>query len=190
VIETAPDSFQRIPKITIVTQAPPLDANIPATTERLTAEIILSNDQPSAIIEKCADGETSHNLPHSARVAISEKCKISFINPPKVIEVIPGQDFPHIPIPTHGPREHETGLQHSYEVLKIHFHDHGYIYILVSTTSLGVLIVIQLTCIMVRKVKRTRRIHNERAMASLITQPSTRRALAMPQQLSIAEIEE
>lgn len=191
--ETAPDSFQRIPKITIVTQAPPLDdANIPTTTEKLTAEIILSNDQPSAIIEKCADGETSHELPHSARVAISEKCKISFINPPRVIEVIPGQDFPHIPIPTHKSFMHdeETGLQHNYKMLKLHFHEHGYIYILVSTSSIGMLIVIHLTCAVIRRAKKTRRNHREKEIASLIVRPNPTRALAISQRPTISEVEE
>jgi hypothetical protein len=190
--ETAPDSFQRIPKVTIVTQAPPTDDHVPTTTEKLTAQIILSNDKPSAIIERCPDGETSHDLPHSAKIAISEKCKISFINPPKVVEVIPGQDFPHIPIPTHTAltRDGETRMEHSYHMLKVHFHEHGYIYILVSTTSLFMLIVIHLSCIVVRRTKRTHKRRREQEMLSLITRPNTTRALAIPQGLAISELEE
>ena len=189
--ETSPDSFQRIPKVTIVTQAPPTDDNIPTTTEKLTAEIILSNDQPSAIIEKCpGQDEVSHELPHSAKVAISEKCKISFVNPPKVIEVIPGQDFPHIPIPTHKSFAHETGLEHNYKMLKVHFHEHGYIYILVSSSSIGLIIIINLTFAICRRIRKSHKRRREREVVSLLARTNNSRVVAIPRQPTISEVEE
>jgi hypothetical protein len=190
--ESAADSFQRVPKITIVTPTPPLDPRIPTTTEKLTAELVVSNDKPSAIIEKCSNGEHSYQLPSSAKVAISEKCQISFVNPPNIVDLVPGQEFPHIPIPTVNTMPHpdETAMEHGFKVLKVHFQDYGYVYILVTTSSVGFFLAVTVTCAIIRRAKRKERVRkqNEQQMISLLAGPNHPRALAIAQKPTISEI--
>lgn len=190
--ESTADSFQMFPKVTIITPPPPTDPRIPTTTEKLTSEIVISNNKPSAIIEKCPNGEFSHHLPPSARVAISDKCQISFVNPPNVVDVVPDQEFPHIPIPTPHTMSHpdETAMEHGFKLLKVHFHDYGYIYILVTTSSVGIFIAFTLTCTVIRRAEksRERRKKNEQQMISLLAGSNRPRNLAIAPKPTISEL--
>ena len=165
--ETNADSFQSEPKEVIVTEAPSeAGQKMSTTTEKLTKEIIVSNDNPSVIVEKCADKETAYDLPPTARIGVSDKCNISFINPPSVTELAPEKEYSNVRLPgaitrkelsTVSPSEDhelcsdESTFSYNVCLMRIHFHKNGYIYILVTTSSIGFFIVFLTSMLIFRK---------------------------------------
>lgn len=169
--ETTADSFQVEPKEVIITENPN-EANhqMASTTERLTKEIVISNDNPSVIVEKCPNKETSYELPPTARIGLSDKCNVSFVNPPSVTELVPEREYSSMVIPdvqTLATRksfhdeseeevENETTFQRDIRLLKLHFKNYGYVYILVTTSSLGFCVVLTISVFFEKRQKRDR----------------------------------
>lgn len=170
--ETNADSFQSEPKEIIVTE-PPGEAGqrVSTTTEKLTKEIIVSNDNPSVIVEKCPEKETAYDLPPTARIGVSDRCNISFINPPSVTELVPEKDYTGVKLPgaivkkglsTVSPSEDheecndEGVFAYNACLMKIHFHKNGYIYILVTTSSIGFFLVFLTSLLIFRKFHRNK----------------------------------
>jgi hypothetical protein len=173
--ETTADSFQVEPKEIVITEAPQ-EGGFPmaSTTEKLTKEIVISNDNPSVLIEKCPNKETSYELPPTARIGLSDNCNFTFVNPPSVTELDPERDYSSVMLPTSvqnfatkksfepNEPEHEeipsdeTTFQRDIRLLKLHFKDYGYVYILVTTSSLGFCFVLTISICFVRRQKRSR----------------------------------
>ena len=175
--ETTADSFQVEPKEVIITEDPSeANQHMTSTTERLTKEIVISNDNPSVIVEKCPNKETSYELPPTARIGLSDRCNVSFVNPPSVTELVPEREYSSMVLPdiqtlatkkSFSPDdletepEDETTFQRDIRLLKLHFRNYGYVYIMVTTSSLGFCVVLTVSVYFVKRQKRDRNEGNQ-----------------------------
>jgi hypothetical protein len=125
-------------------------------------DLIITNNEPSVIIEVCPDEERSYVLPLAARVKITKTCTFKLINAPDVKGLIPLLNYTAItnsevpdPILTTND-EDNLSVSISSEVTKVfnrevenvrqHFKEHSYIYIIVLVISVTMVLTCSTCC--------------------------------------------
>jgi hypothetical protein len=164
-----------------------------------TTEIIVSKNSPSSIIEECSGKDVPISIPAAARIILNFSCSaIKMINAPALKELSSILKIVNIKIPitnvavpvkdemelkvkdlknfTKVVQTIKKGVQYmtrEANSIKIHFKEHGYLYIMISCTILILLIIILLLHSMIkvccRRIKR-------RDLTPMISRSSSRRS--------------
>jgi hypothetical protein len=141
---TQSDSLQYLAdhnSVTDIDQNPELD---------LPHNLVITNDDDVSLMTTCTNNnsETVTQLPHAARVHVPAICHLKLLNAPDVFIVQPGTRVPFVShnTPTSQIKTLQDLINKGKEVIKDdlqrHFHDYGFIYIIVITSIIVVILLV------------------------------------------------
>jgi hypothetical protein len=158
------DTMQEIFVEEVVTAAP---GEVSTTVKFTNTELIVTNDEPSAIMEQCKNefgqmtSEQIHLLPPAVRIIIKHGCKPRFINKPKVKGVNPNHEYENVdmqlPVAPATGSEFSNKVANQIDGLRVHFEHNGIIYIISTTSIFGSIFLFLLIFCATRFIQHRRR---------------------------------